>query len=45
MSDALDKLEAGLYELCPTCEGYCTECVNCDGTGMVLHDCEPEPDE
>lgn len=46
MSDALDRLEAGLYELCRICQGAQSDdygpCVECDGKGLVLHEC---PDE
>lgn len=43
MGEAIDKLEEGLYEVCPRCEGRCQGCTVCWDQGLVPHQC-PAPD-
>lgn len=44
MSDALDRLEGMLLELCPVCEGRCQGCRHCWDVGYVEHRCgDPVP--
>jgi hypothetical protein len=42
MSDALDRLEGSLVEICPDCEGWADCCVTCMDTGLVPHVCRPD---
>jgi hypothetical protein len=32
-------LAAGLYEICPDCEGWCDCCVTCMDSGLIEHRC------
>jgi hypothetical protein len=35
----MTDLAAGLYEICPDCEGWCDTCITCMDEGLVPHCC------
>lgn len=45
MSDALDRFEDTLVEICPECEGWADCCLTCLDSGVVAHTCCPDVDE
>jgi hypothetical protein len=38
-------LAAGLYEICPDCQGECDGCLACMDTGLIEHECSPDEDQ